>query len=200
MVGIPGGSFMMGSPAGEAGRFDTEGPRHLVTVKPFALGKYDVTSAQFLAFLKATGYQPAPCNPTLDLGWHTGKRGEATAPGETEPLAWPATCLSWDDAHAFIRWLNDKVRGLASAAASKGGPYRLPSEAEWEYAARGGTTSARWWGEAIGSNHADCNGCGSLWDAKLLAPVDQFGPNPFGLYNVLAMSGNGSRIAGTTAM
>ncbi len=185
MVGIPGGSFMMGSPATEEGRFDSEGPQHLVTLRAFALAKYDVSSAQFLAFLKATGYSPAPCNAMLGLGWHSPGHGMAYPPDATEPLLWPATCLSWDDAQAYIRWLNDKVRGLASAAKSTNGPYRLPSEAEWEYAARGGTTSARWWGNAIGVNQANCKGCGSQWDGRLFAPVDQFGPNPFGLYGVL---------------
>src|SRR5688572_905089 len=69
MVGIPAGKFLMGSPAREPGRFDSEGPQHAVTVKAFALGKYPVTSAQFLAFLNATGYQPRPCNEMLGLGW-----------------------------------------------------------------------------------------------------------------------------------
>src|SRR6266478_4034959 len=61
MVGIPAGSFVMGSPAGEQGRFDTEGPQHDVSIKAFALGKYDVTSREFTVFLQETGYQPAPC-------------------------------------------------------------------------------------------------------------------------------------------
>src|SRR3569832_453662 len=63
MVGIPAGKFLMGSPAHEAGRFDSEGPQHAVTVKAFALDKYPVTSEHFLAFLYATGYRPHPCNP-----------------------------------------------------------------------------------------------------------------------------------------
>ncbi len=69
MVAIPAGKFLMGSPDAEPGRFDSEGPQHVVQVKAFALGKYDVTSKQFLAFLAATGYQPKPCNKTLNLGW-----------------------------------------------------------------------------------------------------------------------------------
>ena len=68
MVAIPAGKFLMGSPAHEAGRFDSEGPQHVVTVKAFALAKYPVTSAEFLTFLNATGYQPQPCNPLLGLG------------------------------------------------------------------------------------------------------------------------------------
>src|ERR1700739_4677565 len=72
MVAISAGRFLMGSPKAEPGRFDSEGPQHVVTVKAFALGKYDVTSKQFLDFLTATGYQPKPCNKTLHTGWQIG--------------------------------------------------------------------------------------------------------------------------------
>ena len=102
-----------------------------------------------------------------------------------QPPNWPAVCLSWRDADAYIAWLNTKVRKERPALTPGNGPYRLPSEAEWEYAARAGTTTARWWGEAIGSDHANCNGCGSPWDDRLLATVDSFAPNPFGLYGML---------------
>jgi formylglycine-generating enzyme required for sulfatase activity len=67
MVGIPAGTFAMGSPASEQGRFQNEGPQHYVKLRAFALGKYDVTSEQFQNFLTATGYQPLPCNPRLNL-------------------------------------------------------------------------------------------------------------------------------------
>jgi formylglycine-generating enzyme required for sulfatase activity len=176
MVAVPGGRFLMGSPAGEAGRFDAEGPQHWVTLKAFALGKFPVSNAEFLSFLRETGYQPAPCDPILDLGWKSPGRGLASPPGETDPPLDPAVCLSWSDAQAYIAWLNRKVRGS---------PYRLPSEAEWEYAARAGTRTARWWGDAIGTGRANCNGCGSRWDNRLLAPVGSFGPNPFGLDDML---------------
>jgi formylglycine-generating enzyme required for sulfatase activity len=190
MIGIPGGSFVMGSPAGEHGRFDAEGPQHRVTVPAFALGQQDVTSADFLRFLRETGYQPAPCDPLLNFGWRSPGHGIAYTPGNGDPPLWPASCLSWKDAKAYIAWLNGKVRDLPSAAAwhktgAATGPYRLPSEAEWEYAARAGTTAARWWGEGIGHDNANCDGCGSAWDGRLLAPVGSFGPNQFGLYDML---------------
>jgi formylglycine-generating enzyme required for sulfatase activity len=185
MIAVPAGKFTMGSPATEHGRFDSEGPQHAVSVRAFALGKYDVTSTEFLVFLRETGYQPAPCNPVLGLSWRSPGRGYAFPPGPSDPPLWPATCLSWDDARAYIAWLNARLRGTPSVSGSRGGPYRLPSEAEWEYAARAGTATERWWGDAIGSASANCNGCGSKWDGSLLAPIGSFGPNPFGLYDML---------------
>lgn len=187
MVAIPSGTFLMGSPAHEAGRFDNEGPQHRVAVKAFALGKFDVTSAEFLRFLEATGYQPKPCNPILNMRWRNTDAGKAypPAPSDTEPPRWPAVCLDWKDAGAYIAWLNRQARAARPEIGAKPGPYRLPTEAEWEYAARGGTATARWWGDGIGRNNANCNGCGSSFDANTLADVDAFAPNPFGLYGML---------------
>ena len=185
MVGIPAGKFLMGSPAQEPGRFDAEGPQHPVTVRAFALGKYDVSNEEFLTFLRETGYQPPPCNPILGLVWQSPGRDLAYPPGTVQPPRDPAVCLNWRDAEAYIAWLNGKVRTREPTARGSLGPYRLPSEAEWEFAARAGTTTARWWGEAIGKGNANCNGCGSAWDNKSFAPVGSFGPNPFGLYDML---------------
>jgi len=190
MVAIPAGKFLMGSPAHEAGRFDSEGPQHVVTLKAFALGVYDVTSEEYLAFLRASRYQPQPCNPILGLGWKVEGRdldcqALAYPPSQDEPPRWPAVCLSWKDAGAYIAWLNGQVKAAHPVLANRAGPYRLPSEAEWEYAARAGTNGARWWGEEIGTDNANCNGCGSQWDDSVLAPVDAFKPNQFGLYGVL---------------
>jgi len=185
MVGIPAGKFVMGSPAGEPGRFDSEGPQHVVTIRAFALGKYDVTSEEFLAFLRATGYKPAPCNALLDMRWRSPGNGLAYPPYDEEPNRWPASCLDWRDAQAYVAWLNAEAKRARPALAKRDGPYRLPSEAEWEYAARAGTATARWWGEEIGAGNANCNGCGSRFDFHLLADVDSFRPNPFGLYGML---------------
>ena len=193
MVVIPAGRFVMGSPPTEPGRFDTEGPRHIVTLRAFAIGKYVVTDKEFLAFLEDTGYQPEPCDKLLGLSWQVPTYGRAYPPGGVESPRTPAVCLSWYDAQAYIKWLNGKVRALHArtgaakdvSTAGDDGPYRLPSEAEWEYAARAGTTTARWWGNGIGKNNANCNGCGSKWDNDLLAPEGSFKPNPWGLYDVL---------------
>ena len=183
MVAVPAGKFLMGSPAREPGRFDSEGPQHVVTLKAFALGKYPVTSEEFLHFLRATGYQPRPCNALLGLSWHQGARGLAYPPAENEPPRWPAVCLAHQDALAYVAWLNAQAK--AAHPSLTGNPYRLPSEAEWEYAARAGTNSARWWGDEIGKGNANCNGCGSPWDDHVLAEVDAFAANPFGLSGML---------------
>ena len=172
MVGIPAGTFVMGSPRTESGRFDSEGPQHSVAIKAFALGKYDVTSREFLAFLSDTGYEPAACNPILDMKWHSPGGGHAYSPYYGEPLRWPAVCLDWRDAERYIAWLNEKSRLAHPDPDRATGPYRLPTEAEWEYAARAGTKTARWWGNDIGVGKANCNGCGSKWDNRLLADVD----------------------------
>ena len=187
MVGIPAGSFVMGSPRSEPGRFDAEGPQHRVAIRAFALAKYDVTSEEFLKFLRETGYKPKPCNPILSLSWQSPGDGKAYAPSpsQIEPPRWPAVCLDWGDAQAYIAWLNATAKRERPPLAGRKGPYRLPSEAEWEYAARGGTTTARWWGEAIGHDNANCNGCGSENDNRTLADVDSFESNPFGLYGML---------------
>ena len=82
--------------------------------------------------------------------------------------------MSWDDAQAFIAWLNHKT----------GGNYRLPTEAEWEYAARAGSTTWYSWGNSIGSNQANCIECGSRWDGELTAPVGSFSANAWGLHDM----------------
>jgi formylglycine-generating enzyme required for sulfatase activity len=135
-----------------------EKPVHSVTVKSFALGKTEVTFAEYDVFASAT-------NRSLpkDEGWGRGSR--------------PVIHVNWEDATAYSAWLSKKT----------GKSYRLPSESEWEYAARAGSTKKYSWGNDIGRNNAVCNGCGSQWDAKQTAPVGSFKANDFGL---LDMHGN----------
>ncbi|HMV13423.1 MAG TPA: SUMF1/EgtB/PvdO family nonheme iron enzyme, partial [Nitrosomonas sp.] len=121
---------------------------------PFEIGRYEVTFAQYDAFAKETQY-PLPD----DRGWGRGDR--------------PVINVNWHDAQAYVQWLAKKT----------GKKYRLPSEAEWEYVARAGTTTAYWWGEAIGQSNAVCNGCGSQWDNQQTAPIGSFKANGFGVYD-----------------
>ncbi|MBK7352961.1 MAG: SUMF1/EgtB/PvdO family nonheme iron enzyme [Nitrosomonas sp.] len=155
MVRIPPGSFIMGSPESETGRKSDESPQRKVTIAyPFEIGRYEVTFAQYDAFSKDTN-RKLPS----DQGWGRDDR--------------PVISVSWDDAQAYVQWLVKKT----------GKKYRLPTEAEWEYVARAGTSTAYWWGDVIGQNNAVCNGCGSQWDNKQTAPVGSFKPNAFGVYD-----------------
>ena len=158
MVVVPAGSFQMGSPSGEEGRYDDEGPLHRVSVEQsFAVGEYEVTFAEWDACVSAGGCSHRP----EDEGWGHGSR--------------PVINVSWDDAQEYVRWLSRET----------GHEYRLLSEAEWEYAARAGTQTARHWGDGIGHNNANCDGCGSRWDDEQTAPVGSFAPNDFGLHDML---------------
>ena len=160
MVSIPGGSFRMGALNGGFSFMFAKPyalPVHAVNVAPFRLGKYEVTFAQWDACVAdggCGGYRPN------DRGWGRGNR--------------PVINVSWNDAQAFIDWLNKRA----------GGNYRLPTEAEWEYAVRAGSTTKYSWGNAIGHNRANCDGCGSQWDGKQSAPVGSFGANEWGLHDM----------------
>lgn len=133
-----------------------EQPAHQVTVQPFLLGKYEVTFDQFAVFCAATG-RKLPS----DTGWGRGKR--------------PVINVSWQDAVDFTAWISQKT----------GKKFRLPSEAEWEYAARGGSSGRFPWGDDLGKNRANCQVCGSKWDGRMTAPVGSFAANGFGLYDMI---------------
>jgi formylglycine-generating enzyme required for sulfatase activity len=206
MVVVPAGSFLMGSSAEDTARdlnllpiwgtwiarifFLTarEHPQHPVTIaRPFALGKYLVTRAEFATFVRETGYSMASWG-CIVIENHRIKRGTAASwehPDFTQTDRDPVLCVSWNDAQAYVAWLNAKLQRAGKISTEGNGPYRLPSEAEWEYAARAGTRMARWWGDVLDAGDADCDGCGSQWDNKQTAPVGNFSPNPFGLYDML---------------
>ncbi len=156
MVVVPAGEFTMGSPSEERGRSDDEAPQHKVTLaKPFAVSRFELTFAEWDACV-AHG----DCDPRIKDSWGRGWQ--------------PATSVSWHDAQCYVAWL----------ARVTGRPYRLLSEAEWEYAARAGTSTAYSWGDEIAEGNANCNGCGSRWDAKQAAPVGSFAANAFGLHDM----------------
>ena len=154
MVSIPAGAFRMGDLSGEASV--SEKPVHTVTVPAFRLGKYEVTFDQWEACLADGG-----CNGYRPHGWALGGNR-------------PVGGVSWYDARSFIDWLNGKT----------GGNYRLPTEAEWEYAARAGSDTKFSWGNDVGNNRANCDSCGSQWDNASPAPAGSFPPNAWGLYDM----------------
>ena len=157
MVVIPAGTFRMGCLNDAGGCGSHQFPVHTVSVPSFALSKYEVTFAQWDACVAAggcNGYRPD------DQGWGRGDR--------------PVIKVNWGDAQSYVAWLS----------AQTGKDYRLPSEAEWEYAARAGTETRYHWGDEIGVNRANCDGCGSQWDDRQTAPVGSFGPNAWGLHDM----------------
>jgi len=142
---------------GSDGRHKYERPAHTVTIaKPFAMGIYEVTFDEWQACFEEGGCARIPD----DHKWGRGRR--------------PVMNITWFETQPFVQWLSKKT----------GHTYRLPTEAEWEYAARGGTTTEFWWGDEVGKNLANCRNCESQWSKKGSAPVGSFAPNPFGLYDV----------------
>ena len=138
MVVVPSGNFMMGSPESEEGRDDDEGPRHRVTISvSFAVGKFEVTRRQFARFIAASGHRVlSGCHVFDGAAWSMdsskGWRDPGFAQGDDHPVA----CVSWGDAQAYVRWLSGQT----------GQVHRLLTEAEWEYIARAGTRTYRYWG------------------------------------------------------
>jgi formylglycine-generating enzyme required for sulfatase activity/HD-GYP domain-containing protein (c-di-GMP phosphodiesterase class II) len=153
MVVVPTGSFRMGS-LQEGGEADEKPVRTVRFDKPFAMGRYEVTFDEYDRFARASGRKLPD-----DKGWGRGRN--------------PVINVSWKDAIAYIYWLSEQT----------GQSYRLPTEAEWEYAARAGSEYKYAWGNDIDTNRANCNGCRSRWDGKQTAPVGSFQPNRFALHD-----------------
>jgi formylglycine-generating enzyme required for sulfatase activity len=199
MVAVPAGSFTMGSPKTEAGRDDDEGPQHVVTIgRPFAVGRVPVTVEQFAAFIMDARYDAGSKCFTHDRVGDGKEQADRSwrNPGFEQERSHPAVCLNWSDARAYVEWLARKTEK----------PYRLLSEAEWEYAARGRTSPGAypraWFGDddkalCQHGNVADQKARDSIPQGRPLAPCDDgfahtspaghYGPNAFGLYD---MSGN----------
>jgi len=143
---------------GLGGTAKKEGPAHRVNIsRPFAIGVYEVTFDQWEACVADGGCS----NDPDDHDWGRGNR--------------PVVNVTIADVGEYLAWVSQKT----------GKTYRLPSEAEWEYAHRGGTTTPFWWGEEVGENLANCKDCGSEWSAKSTAPVGSFAANPYGLYDTM---------------
>ena len=158
MVVLPAGRFRMGCLSDDDDECDRdEKPVREVAIASFALSKHEVTFAQWDACVSGGG-----CG-----GHRPDDRGRGRA-------ARPVVNVSWEDAQSYVSWLSRET----------GETYRLPTEAEWEYAARAGTTTKYSWGNAIGVNRANCRGCGSQWDNSRTVPVGSFAANAWGLHDM----------------
>jgi len=175
---IPAGSFMMGSPSSEDGRGSDEKQHRVTLTKGFYMGATEVTVGQWRSFTQNTGYRTEAETGGGAYIW-TGKKWEKKKgyywdnPGFSQTQKHPVTCVSWNDAQKFIKWLNQQEGG---------NKYRLPSEAEWEYACRAGSTSRFCFGDSDGSlgQYAWYNSNSS----KKTHPVAQKKPNAWGLYDM----------------
>jgi formylglycine-generating enzyme required for sulfatase activity len=201
MTIIPAGSVLIGSTEAETTREGRtpafaafEHPRHRVTfTHPFAVSTTDITRAQFADFVKATRRDMNGCVVAIDGKWSKGPLPDHSFfnPGFVQRDDEPAVCVDWADANAYAAWLSART----------GQHYRLLTEDEWEYAARAGTQTARWWGDDPGDICAHANGGDQLYAAAMPAdksanlacsdgyahtnPVTRFPANPFGLHDML---------------
>ncbi|MFL6799692.1 MAG: formylglycine-generating enzyme family protein [Xanthobacteraceae bacterium] len=198
MVVVPAGSFSMGSPAQEVGRNSWEHPQHLVSIAaPFAVGKFEVTVDQFGAYVRESGRRPAESCWTYEKN-KVDLRGSRSwrDPAFAQEGSHPVVCVSWEDAQGYLGWLAKKT----------GKPYRLLSEAEWEYAARAASTPEEATRFGFGDNEdalcAHANGFDqtakktvpgtTVWPAlscfdnyAYTSPVGSFAANAFGLHDML---------------
>jgi len=192
MLAIQGGTFMMGAAPGERDATKYEQPQRQMTIKSFLIGKFAITREQFAAFVRGAHYQPSG---SCDAEGRNQMSTQFTwdRPGMnayTQTARDPVVCVSWDDANSYVQWL----------AKITGKPYRLPSEAEWEYAARAGLTGAFMWddGDAKGmcryanvadlsarEEHPGWNTAGCNDGHPYTAPVDALKPNAFGVHGML---------------
>lgn len=184
MIEIPAGFYLMGSPLLEWDRYrqifsprswrtriesaNREGPRRLIHIaRPFAMARYELTLAEWNAA------QDAPDWADVTELWP--RKPDLGAPDVANRAV---TMVDQADARGYAAWLGRRT----------GQRYRIPTEAEWEYAARAGTVTARPWGNAMGWNNASCLDCGDRWTERAIGPVGLYAPNGFGLYDMI---GNG---------
>lgn len=199
MVVIPGGRFLMGAAPGEEERENMleefrnrSQPQRTVAVKRFSAGKFEVTRGQYRVFAEATGRGSDGCFVWTAYGFEQDASRDWRNPGYFQDDTHPVVCVSWDDASAYVKWLSQKTAKR----------YRLLTEAEWEYAARAGTATTRFWGDDGNrsceyanagdvSTRARVPGAGtwSVADCNdryaYTAPVGRYRPNAFGLHDML---------------
>jgi formylglycine-generating enzyme required for sulfatase activity len=190
LVPIPAGSFVMGSPDDEPERESwqagTESPAHRVSFQQaFGMAATAVTVGQFRQFVRSSGHKTdGGCHLFDGTDWRLAGAASWQAPGFIQTDDHPAVCLSWHDASAYVAWLNTTVPAGAR-------PFRLPTEAEREYATRAGTTTPFWWGRTISPKDASYDTREVYAGGQARAPyagstvsVRAFAANPWGLYGV----------------
>ena len=198
MVAIPAGRFVMGVAPGEEEREalsdqfrNRSQPQRTVAVKSFSAGKFEITRGQYRVFAEATGRSSDGCFVWIGAGFEKDPTRGWRNTGYAQDDQHPVVCVSWDDASAYVKWLSQRT----------GKNYRLLTEAEWEYAARAGTTTTRYWGDASMScgyaNGADLTAHAQVpgavdWPVAncndryaYTAPVGSYRVNAFGLYDML---------------
>jgi formylglycine-generating enzyme required for sulfatase activity len=185
LVVLPPGRFLMGSTPDEPEHEANEGPIREVTIdRPLAVGRYEVTLAEYKAFVHATGRLLEPGCLTHEAGGPLYRDDRHYLdPGYPQTDRHPVVCVTWDDAVAYADWLSART----------GHRYRLPSEAEWEYAARAGATTPFAWGATVTTDQANYDGAytyqgGPIGSRRMASlPVGAFPANAFGLHD---MAGN----------
>lgn len=172
MVVVPAGRFVMGSPDDEPDHEQDEGPQHDVTIpKAFAVGKQEISRAQYAAFITATGHDVGTvCSQWTGTGFSSTEGSTVLSPGIEQTNDHPATCVSWRDAKSYAKWLSKR----------SGFTYRLLTEAEWEYAARAGSSDAFATGQILDATSVNFNNSSTV-------PVGHYAANGFGLHD---MQGN----------
>lgn len=199
MVVIPAGLFVMGAAPGEEEREmlseefrHRSQPQRRVSIPRFSAGKYEVTRGQYRVFATATGRTSDGCFVWTGAQFEIDRSRDWRNPGYVQDDAHPAACVSWEDASAYVRWLSART----------GKRYRLLTEAEWEYAARAGTTTARFWGDDASVTCSYANGADRATGAQVpyavnwtladcndrhayTARVGSFRANVFGLHDML---------------
>ncbi len=180
LVVIPGGTVTIGSPVGEPGRTIDEGPQVEIGVaQPLAFGRLEITRAQFRTFLENSGYRPEQKCWIWQGAWLLRNGMGFERPGIRQDETHPAVCISWDDASAYIAWLNEGLQLLP------GQGYRLPSEAEWEYAARAGAAGRGYRNNLEAARIARFRVDGNLLTASTTVPAGSKPANRFGLHDML---------------
>ena len=182
MVWLPAGKFRMGSVNGDDDAEDDEFPVHNSSIpQVFAMAKYETKVSEFLRFIEATNHQVESvsyggCHAYKKL-WKIHKEASWEDPFYSQGDNYPVVCVSWNDAVAYTQWLSLET----------GKQYRLPTEAEWEFAVRAGTKTSYWWGNEGDCKQARCNAYLYAWLTIESDVTGNYKPNPFGLYD---MTGN----------